>query len=61
MREDNAEMQRVSWEEGDHGNMVQGRKIGRRAVVHKSAMKILMLQINKYTLLAGNAIKNISQ
>lgn len=46
MREDDAEMQRVSWEEGDHGNMVQGRKIGRRAVVHKSAMRMLMLQIN---------------
>lgn len=61
MREDDAEMQRLSWEEGDHGNMVQRRKIGRRAVVHKSAMKMLMLQINNYPLLAGNAIKNISQ
>lgn len=61
MREDDAEMQRLSWEEGDHENMVQRRKIGRRAVVHKSAMKMLMLQINKYPLLAGNAIKNISQ
>lgn len=36
-------MQRVSWEEGDQGNMVQTRKRGGRAAVHKSAIKLLML------------------